>query len=141
METSPASAVFVHGALRSGSTMLRLMLGAHEDLHDPGEPDPKPIAQWRRKLSPREVGLVESKAGALMAARGYAPSGHPAHPPGMIESARLRLQDRWGRLDTAIRRFGAPLVLGEQVSRRLGLDAANRKARLRMQEITAHELK
>ena len=38
-------------------------------------PDPRLVAQWRTKLAPRDVALVEVRTARLMESRGYAPSG------------------------------------------------------------------
>jgi len=36
------------------------------------KPDTGLLAQWKRKLTPRQVGLIEAKIGAMLTARGYA---------------------------------------------------------------------
>lgn len=82
-------------------------------------PDPALIAQWRRQLSPRDVGLIEGKAGAMLVARGYQLSGHDPVIPGPAAHRALRVQDRWARWRFAARRQGALLTLADMIARRL----------------------
>ncbi len=82
-------------------------------------PDPSLIGQWRRELSPREVGLIEGKIGGMLAARGYEPSGVDVVAPGAFERAALRAADRWNRWRLIARRQGPLLMLADMVVRRL----------------------
>jgi hypothetical protein len=82
-------------------------------------PDPSLIGQWRRELSPREVGLIEGKIGGMLAARGYEPSGVDVVAPGAFERAALRAADRWNRWRLIARRQGLLLMLADMVVRRL----------------------
>lgn len=82
-------------------------------------PDPKLIGQWRRQLSPREIGLVEAKIGAMLTDRGYEPSGHPPVRPSALGLARLRASDRWNRWRLMARRQGPLLLLADMIARRL----------------------
>ena len=52
-----------------------------------GPPDPSLAEQWRRRSKPREIALVEGKAGALMRARGYILDGPVMFPDGSSGSA------------------------------------------------------
>lgn len=82
-------------------------------------PDPALIAQWRRQLSARDVGLVEAKAGAMLTARGYELSGFPAVLPGAFGRLALRATDRWNRWRFMAGRQGMVLTLADMVLRRL----------------------
>lgn len=105
-----------------------------------GPPDPKLIEQWRRKSSPRDVGLVEAKCGPLLAARGYAPGGAPV-TPGLAERARLRLQDRLYRWRFAVERFGLGLFLAEKLAAAVGPAERHARLRRRMNQIDAARLR
>ena len=103
-------------------------------------PDPKLIEQWRKKLSSREVRLVESRVAHLLQARGFAPSGEPALSVGPLEVIGFRLQDRIARVRHRVRVFGLPLVAEEYASR-LGSRSWHRSVRLRMNAIQQANLK
>ena len=71
------------------------MLGYTADAPQYPPPDPGLAAQWRTKLDPRDVALVESRIGAMLRARGYASSGY-RRPK--ISPVRHRLLLAEGRL-------------------------------------------
>lgn len=85
-----------------------------------GPPDARFIEQWRRELTPREIALVESKAGDMLVERGYERSGGAPVSPRAAERVRLRLEDRLGRWREEVRRYGLFLTVLSKVSRRLG---------------------
>lgn len=116
------------------------MLGYHHNTTY-APPDPSLTEQWRRKMSATEIGLIEGKAGDLITARGYALSGHPVRRPGPVESARLWLQNKTGRLSFAVRRYGLYLTVMEKVSRWLRLTPYHRTLRARMNRIINANLK
>lgn len=116
------------------------MLSYHER-SSYGPPERTSVEQWRRKAVPREIGELESKAGALMQARGYALSGFPVVAPGPLRRRWLALRDRLFRIDFQIRRFGPRLWALEQLSRRLGLRAAHDRALAEMRRIQVASLK
>ena len=82
-------------------------------------PDPTLVEQWRTKLSPREIALVESKAAPLMRARGYEQAAPPRKAPGFIEEFVLAQHNRVGRLAQEVRRYGAVNVVLDILARRL----------------------
>jgi hypothetical protein len=86
-------------------------------------PDPDLVEQWRRKLSPREIGLVESKVGDLLQAAGYVASGGSTARPSTLERAWLRIDDKLGRVRSRRRALGLRLWAADVLSRRLGLTA------------------
>jgi len=83
-------------------------------------PDPTLSYQWRRKLSEREVQLVEARVGSLLTDRGYEPSGLPPIEvtPGL--QRRLRWQDRRYRVAFRMKRYGLKLYTEDFLARRLG---------------------
>lgn len=108
-----------------------------ETMMSPGEgssyaaPDARMIGQWRRRMTPRDLRLVEAKAAPLMRERGYEPSGVSIAAPGAIERTWLRLDD-WLRLRLArLSLYGPRLVLEGAVSRRLGGEAWRESVRRR----------
>jgi hypothetical protein len=97
------------------------MLGYRADAPQYPPPDPRLVAQWKTKLAPRDVALVEVRTRPLMESRGYAPSenrqpriGHIKHEL-LVGSARVR------RLRARIRTFGFGPVAMDVLGRRLGL--------------------
>jgi len=115
------------------------MLRYHEgSTYDP--PDPKLVEQWRRKSTPGEIALVEGRAGALMAARGYVPTG-PGVRPGALQSLRLGLANKAAIWRTGMARYGAALYLSEKLARRLGLTGLHRRLRIRTERKALRYLK
>lgn len=104
-------------------------------------PDPSLVRQWRRKLSPVEIGLLEGRLGDLLTEHGYETSGHAPLRPGRIGRARLVAQSKLSEWWTLARRFGVITVLQRAVARRLRLEAMRRAAQDRIDEITSASLK
>jgi Sulfotransferase family len=105
------------------------------------KPDVSLIEQWRRKLTPYDIGLVEGKIGRLLQACGYQPSGHPEVIPGPWHRFRLMIQNRrliWG---VKFARFGIwdPLIAG--FAKRLHMPFLAVHARARIDEKTMKYLK
>jgi hypothetical protein len=73
-------------------------------------PDKSLIEQWRRNQSPREVGLIEGKAAAMMTERGYALSGFPVLKPGAAERLAIRLDNSARRFRHLVGRYGLTLA-------------------------------
>ena len=112
----------------------RAMLGYPETTtYDP--PDVSRVNQWKRKLSDRQVRLVEARVGALLVDRGYEPSGLPPLKVTPVMAKRLRLRDWWGRVRFRVKRFGLGLFLSDFLSRRLGMTRWQGRVRQRMNEI------
>ncbi|MDZ7627638.1 MAG: sulfotransferase [Parvularculaceae bacterium] len=82
-------------------------------------PDPALSFQWRKALTAREIGLVETKIGPMLAARGYQPSGQPPQRPGPWGRIALRTSDRWNRWRLMAQRQGVLLMVVDMVARRL----------------------
>jgi hypothetical protein len=103
-------------------------------------PDPSAVEPWKKKVSPRDVALVEIKAKPLLLARKYELSGYPLDPPGLIERAGLSLDNKIYKWKFGCERFGVYNFVMEKVTRwfipRLH-DAFVR----RINEITASHLK
>jgi len=106
-----------------------------------GSPDPSLIYQWRKKLTRREIQLVESRIATMLAEHGYELSGLPRISVSKIEAQFLRLQDWWGRLNFRIRRNGLRLLLADYLSRKLRLRRWQYQIRLKLNEIETSYLK
>ena len=96
------------------------------------EVDARMAEQWRRRMRPRDIALVEHRVGPLLAARGYAPSGHPVTAPGTVERLRLRLANRAGVWRMRIGRYGLVDPVAYGLAKRLGLGGMRRRLRRRL---------
>lgn len=103
-------------------------------------PDPSLVQQWKRKCDPEEISLLEARAGALMAARGYDLAG-PLRSLGTVERARLDLTNKLAVWRMGAQIYGAKDYWAEKVTRRLGLIARHKAIRSRMQAVETARLK
>jgi hypothetical protein len=106
-----------------------------------GLPDPRLTQQWRKKLSPEEIRQAETKAGALLRARGYELSGLPPLEVTAALERKLRRQDRLERIKHRTGKFGLWLVLGETISRRLRIESLQHYCAERIDRIDNANLK
>ena len=97
--------------------------------------------QWRKNMPAAEVRWVERSVGALLAARGYPAAAQADTPIGRAELMRLKLHNRSRIVAFQVRRYGLGLWAAEQLTRKLGWQAAARRARARMIEIDRRWLK
>jgi hypothetical protein len=98
-------------------------------------PDPRLIAQWRTKLSRREIVLVEIRTGAALEERGYVASGYRRPRVGPLRHQLLVTTGRMRRLRTRAHTFGRLLVTLDVIARRSHLARLERHARIRMNSI------
>lgn len=89
-------------------------------------PDPRLNYQWRKKMAPRDLRMVEAKIGTLLTRRGYELSGLPPLRVQPWDERLSHIQSRLATMMGRVRKFGLILFLRELVSRRLGLAAWNR---------------
>lgn len=82
-----------------------------------GAPDPKLVEQWRRRMSEREIALIEGKTAAMQAARGYELSGIAPITPSALGRLFIRLDNSWRRWRFARNRYGALLAILDPLSR------------------------
>ena len=115
------------------------MLGYHHDTTY-GPPDPALVEQWKRKAHPRDIALVEGLAQDLMEARGYALAGTPA-TPALPERLGLSWRNRRHVWRTGFERYGAPVFLGEKLTRHLRLRRLHTRLRQRMNRLSVDYLK
>lgn len=116
------------------------MLNYHLDTtYEP--PDPTLTNQWKRKLSPTEIGLVEGAIGDLLQDKGYQSSGHKVVRPSRWTKNQLLLQDRFARFRFRLKRFGVMNTVGVALARRMNLHGIERKFQLQINEISSQSLK
>ena len=81
-------------------------------------PDPRLVEQWRRKLTQRDIRLVESKVGPMLTKAGYENSGLPAigdlRPDARI---RFNFDHRLRRMLFRLKRYGAGLTIFDIIAR------------------------
>lgn len=99
------------------------------------------LAQWRNKLSEREIQLIEARVGDMLEERGYELSGLPSLKISPIEQQKLRMHNRWSVVQRRIRTYGLPLVLSSYFSRRLGIKLWEKQAQLRFNAIDMNSLR
>ena len=103
-------------------------------------PDPALIGQWRKKLTPEELGLLEARIGPLLRSRGYEESGVPALDVGPLRRLALTLEDRLRRLRFRRQRYGLRLLLKSRLANLLGLPSWKRAVLLEQNEIDNRHL-
>ncbi|WP_413167269.1 sulfotransferase family protein [Capilliphycus salinus ALCB114379] len=104
-------------------------------------PDPKYIAQWKRKMSERDVQLVEKKIGNLLVERGYELSGYPPINVTPMMEKQLKIENWWGRLQGRVERLGWPLVIEYYIARKLGSKEWQKKVKLQINAVYQSRLK
>ena len=99
-------------------------------------PDPSLVAQWKTKLSPREVAMVEVRTGGLLASRGYRQE-RSSTPDDRPTEARTRSWTgaRLRRLRTRVDTFGPTAVAIDVLGRRLGIGSLARQGQRRINAV------
>lgn len=82
-------------------------------------PDARLAEQWRHKLTPREIELVEWRCGEAMTACGYERRFPEPRGPRAIEMALLRARNRWNRSRFRVQRYGLGLTVGWAAAKRI----------------------
>ncbi len=98
------------------------------------KPDPSLTFQWKRKQTRREIELVETRIGPLLAVSGYEAAYPEASGPGGLEKATLSLRNKRATWARRIERYGLrdPLIVA--ICNRLGYPALSAKAERRMDD-------
>ena len=104
-------------------------------------PDAKFIYQWKRKLSNKEIQLVESRIGNMLVERNYELSNLPPIEvtPAMMQ--KLKFQDKLKRIQFRVKRLGLPLFLADNLSRRLQLNSWQKNIKLKINDVERSYLK
>ncbi len=111
------------------------MLGYRADAPQYPPPDPNLVAQWKTKLSPRSVALVELRTVRLMESRGYAPTGHRLQKIGPLKHRLLLRDAQLRRLRTRVDLLGPRLVTMDVLGRRLGIRKLAMHAQIRINAV------
>jgi hypothetical protein len=98
-------------------------------------PDSSLATQWKRKLSEREIRLVEHRLGSMLTEDGYAGSALPPLEPGQFLRHCLAMQNYAGKARYGFRRYGAWLMVQGFVARRLGIRKTLERVRQRRNAI------
>ena len=104
-------------------------------------PDPSLTEQWKRKMSIKEIELVESKIFDHMKKRGYAPHSTSPDAPSTVRKILLNIQDKIFRVRFKVQRFGLGLVLYDFISRKCRLKFLEKGIQIRINEKTKKFLK
>lgn len=104
-------------------------------------PDPSLAYQWERKLSPREIQLVEARVGDMLIECGYRLSGLPRIHVSPWMAYRLRWHSRFRTARFGMRRYGPLLYSADLITRRFGPKRLKRLLTLRMNEVESRHLK
>lgn len=104
-------------------------------------PDARLLGQWRRRLSDRQVRLVETRVGSRLREQGYSPSGLPPLAPHLAERMLDPMRLMVMRNRRGWKRYGPRLLVTEKLSRWMRLRARWRCARLAMNELDRAYLK
>jgi hypothetical protein len=111
------------------------MLGYPADAPQYPSPDPSLAAQWKTKLPPREVAMVERRTVGMLESRGYARSGHPLPTIGPLKHGLLLTSARLRLFRTRLDMFGPGVVAIEILGRRLGIRSLARQALRRINAV------
>jgi hypothetical protein len=104
-------------------------------------PNPKLSYQWKRKLKPDEIQLIEYRLDSMLTAKGYKPSGYPKVRQPMLNKLLLSIQNRLGRAMSRRRRYGTPMWIANIIVQRLPFNGWRRSVRLKLNEIERRKLK
>ena len=96
---------------------------------------------WQRKLTKREIQLVEARVGHKMVERGFPLSGYARIQLTTIDRLQLKAQNWTARVNFRIKRYGIGFFLGDFITRKLGSRKLNRSFRLKINQIQLSQLK
>jgi hypothetical protein len=104
-------------------------------------PDPQFLAQWKRKLSERQLQLIEYQGADWLMHHGYDLSGHAQLELGDAEIQRLEQADHKGLRRWRIERYGLGLVLKFKIASTLGMKRWRADLQRQFYEIESRYLK
>ena len=81
-------------------------------------PDPSKIDQWKEKLTPREIALVEIRTKRLLLDRHYELSGYPLNPPSLAERIHLAWANKINKWKFGCNRYGYFIYVMEKITRK-----------------------
>jgi hypothetical protein len=104
-------------------------------------PTPSRVELWRRQASQRDVQLVEARTRELLLRRGYVLSDYPELDLSARAIAKLEAENRRRRRLFRLKRYGLPLFVAENVTRRLPLRPLHSLFAKRMEAIDEQFIK
>jgi hypothetical protein len=110
------------------------MLDYQVDARQYPPPDHRLASQWKTKLSPRDVAMVERRTADRLESRGYARSGYPPAMVGPLKHQLLLSTGRTHQLRTKANRYGPRLVAIDLLGR-LGLGTLRKYAQTRINAV------
>ena len=115
------------------------MLHFHEDTsYQP--PDASASQRWKKTLGAKEIMLIESRCAQILRRRGYECVNEHPRPPSAIGRLFLTLDNKLGRTQARIRKFGFRLWLRSLIARRLSPKNAYPKIKAEMDDIIRSQL-
>lgn len=103
-------------------------------------PDHTLVQQWRHKAAPKDIAILEHRAGGMMQARGYLPEMPPVEL-GVMERFLLALRNKSHVWAFRHRRYGATNFYCEKLTRWLRIAGLHRHFRQRMNQIDQRAVK
>lgn len=104
-------------------------------------PDVKFLQRWRKKLSERNIQLVEARTADALVNRGYTLSGLPIITVPPTELTQLQKENQQEKLKFRIKRYGGFLVLMDWFARRLRIKPLQNWVKPRWNAISKQYLK
>ena len=104
-------------------------------------PDKNLCFQWKRKLSPRELQLLEGKLHFKLDEIGYEPSGYDPAKPGLLEKLKLVLINKIYKFRFQKQRYGLGLTIEIFLANKTGIDSWQMACRKRKNRIDIKHLK
>jgi hypothetical protein len=105
------------------------------------KPNPKLTEQWKRKMSEKEIALVEFKIHTLIRKRGYVPHFATISQPNRLSLLFLNVQNKLFRQFFRIKQYGFWLTVGDYLTRKLRLKSLERRNKLIFNKRTKKYLK
>lgn len=104
-------------------------------------PNPKLVYQWRKNSSDEEIRLLEAKLATFLEARSYELSGLPKTTVSPRRAKILKAQSQWLRRLYSVKYYGLPLMVAENLTRRLPGQFFHIQILKKMHEIERRHLK
>lgn len=104
-------------------------------------PDTTFIEQWKRKMTKKEIQLVEFKAENMMRLREYQIYSDVLKEPSSIERLFLFYQNRWFKIKFRMKLYGFWIVIADVIARRFNIKPLMRNVKMRFNRKTNMYLK
>ena len=105
------------------------------------KPDPKLSLQWKRKLTSKEVQLIESRVGTMLNSKGYNHSGFDTIKLSWFDHFHMRTINRVGRAMKRRRRYGTTMWIINILTPLIPIKKLQKTVRLKLNEIERSQLK